>query len=160
MIGPTMDVNSGVASQQISIGIERLVIINLGLSAISIIGLVMAVFIGVGLVYKEMEKRTLYSLLAKPIRRSDIQCRYRWFQLKKRAGVSQLLPVLSPSFFHDNENEDNHNTHRNNNHKQRKINTKTPPPNIPSTLPPPSIRPLLRRNDDPNKRQPRHYHQH
>ncbi|HXQ26501.1 MAG TPA: ABC transporter permease [Candidatus Acidoferrales bacterium] len=54
---------------QISIGIERLVIINLGLTAISIFGLVMAVFIGVGLVYKEMEKRTLYSLLAKPVRR-------------------------------------------------------------------------------------------
>jgi ABC-type transport system involved in multi-copper enzyme maturation permease subunit len=54
---------------QISIGIERLVIINLGLSAISAFGLVMAIFIGVGLVSKEIEKRTLYSLLAKPIRR-------------------------------------------------------------------------------------------
>ena len=51
---------------EISIGIDRLVIINLGLTAISIFGLVMAIFIGVGLVYKEMEKRTLYSLLAKP----------------------------------------------------------------------------------------------
>jgi len=54
---------------QISIGIETLVIINLGLSAISIIGLMMAVFIGVGLVYKEMDKRTLYAVLSKPIRR-------------------------------------------------------------------------------------------
>ncbi len=54
---------------QISIGIERLVIINLGLSAISLLGLVMSVFIGVGLVYKEIEKRTLYSILAKPVRR-------------------------------------------------------------------------------------------
>src|SRR5580658_857762 len=54
---------------QISIGIERMVIINLGLSAISLIGLIMAIFIGVGLVSKEIEKRTLYSLLSKPIRR-------------------------------------------------------------------------------------------
>jgi Cu-processing system permease protein len=54
---------------QISIGIHRLVIVNLGLSAISIIGLVMAIFIGVGLVYKEMEKRTLYTLLARPVKR-------------------------------------------------------------------------------------------
>ena len=54
---------------QISIGIERLVIINLGLSAISLLGLVMSVFIGVGLVYKEIERRTLYSILAKPVRR-------------------------------------------------------------------------------------------
>ena len=56
---------------QISIGIERLVIINLGLSAISIFGVVMAVFIGVGLVSKEIEKRTLYSLLSKPVGRSQ-----------------------------------------------------------------------------------------
>ena len=54
---------------QISIGIERLVIVNLGLSAISLLGLVMSVFIGVGLVYKEIERRTLYSILAKPVRR-------------------------------------------------------------------------------------------
>ena len=71
---------------QISIGIERLVIINLGLSAISIVGLVMAVFIGVGLVYKEMEKRTLYSLLAKPI--------HRWeFLVGKYAGLLLTLAV-------------------------------------------------------------------
>ena len=51
---------------QISIGIEEMVIKSLGLSAISVIGLLIAVFIGVGLVYKEMDKRTLYALLAKP----------------------------------------------------------------------------------------------
>jgi Cu-processing system permease protein len=44
---------------QISVGIERLLIVNLGLSAISIFGIIMAIFIGVGLVYKEIEKRTL-----------------------------------------------------------------------------------------------------
>lgn len=62
-------IGAAILVGQVSIGIERLVIINLGLSAISVIGLVMAVFIGVGLVYKEIEKRTLYSLLAKPLRR-------------------------------------------------------------------------------------------
>jgi len=71
---------------QISIGIERLVIVNLGLSAISIFGLVMAVFIGVGLVSKEMEKRTLYSLLSKPI--------HRWeFLAGKYAGLVLTLAV-------------------------------------------------------------------
>ena len=44
---------------QISIGIEEMVIVTLGLSAISVIGLLIAVFIGVSLVSKEMEKRTL-----------------------------------------------------------------------------------------------------
>lgn len=56
---------------QISIGIESLVIVSLGLSAISLMGLLMAVFIGVGLVYKEIDKRTLYALLSKPIRRGE-----------------------------------------------------------------------------------------
>jgi ABC-type transport system involved in multi-copper enzyme maturation permease subunit len=75
---------------QVSIGINRLVIINLGLSAISIIGLVMAVFIGVGLVYKEIERRTLYSLLARPLRRWE-------FLAGKYAGL--LLTLLVNTSF-------------------------------------------------------------
>lgn len=71
---------------QISIGIERLVIINLGLSAISIFGLVMAIFIGVGLVHKEMERRTLYSLLAKPVQRWE-------FLVGKFTGLLLTLTV-------------------------------------------------------------------
>jgi ABC-type transport system involved in multi-copper enzyme maturation permease subunit len=54
---------------QISIGIEESIIVSLGLTAISVIGLFIAVFIGVGLVAKEMDKRTLYALLAKPVER-------------------------------------------------------------------------------------------
>jgi Cu-processing system permease protein len=64
-----MMMGAAILVGQISLGIERLVIVNLGLSAISIFGIVMAIFIGVGLVYKEIERRTLYSLLAKPIKR-------------------------------------------------------------------------------------------
>ncbi|MGB6597756.1 MAG: ABC transporter permease [Candidatus Acidiferrum sp.] len=71
---------------QISIGIEEEVIKTLGLSAISIIGLMIAVFIGVGLVYKEMDKRTLYALLAKPVRRWE-------FLLGKFGGLVLTLAV-------------------------------------------------------------------
>ena len=45
---------------------------DLGLSAIAIFGLFMAIFIGIGLVSKEVERRSIYALLAKPIRRFDI----------------------------------------------------------------------------------------
>jgi len=70
----------------VSIGIERDVIVNLGLSAISVFGIVMAIFIGVGLVHKEIEKRTLYSLLSKPVP--------RWqFLMGKFAGLSLTLIV-------------------------------------------------------------------
>src|SRR5256884_1018600 len=54
---------------QISIDIERLVVINLGLTAISLFGIVIAIFIGIGLVSKEIEKRTLYTVLSRPVRR-------------------------------------------------------------------------------------------
>ncbi|MDP9146453.1 MAG: ABC transporter permease [Acidobacteriota bacterium] len=71
---------------QISVGIEEVVIVTLGLSAISIIGLLIAVFIGVGLVSKEIDKRTLYALLSKPLRRWE-------FVLGKFAGLVLTLAV-------------------------------------------------------------------
>jgi ABC-type transport system involved in multi-copper enzyme maturation permease subunit len=71
---------------QISIGIEQSVIVSLGLAAISVIGIFIAVFIGVGLVSKEMDKRTLYALLAKPVQ--------RWqFLLGKYGGLVVTLAV-------------------------------------------------------------------
>jgi ABC-type transport system involved in multi-copper enzyme maturation permease subunit len=71
---------------QVSIGIEQSVIVSLGLTAISVIGIFIAVFIGVGLVSKEMDKRTLYALLAKPVE--------RWqFLLGKFAGLVMTLIV-------------------------------------------------------------------
>ena len=54
---------------QISIGIEKLVVINLGLTAVSLFGIVIAIFIGIGLVSKEIDKRTLYTVLSRPVRR-------------------------------------------------------------------------------------------
>jgi ABC-type transport system involved in multi-copper enzyme maturation permease subunit len=77
---------AAVAVGQISIGIEQTVIVSLGLSAISVIGLLISVFIGVALVSKEMDKRTLYALLAKPVRRWE-------FLLGKFAGLVLTLAV-------------------------------------------------------------------
>ena len=54
---------------QISIDIERLVLVNVGLSSISVFGVIIAIFIGIGLVSKEIEKKTLYTILARPVRR-------------------------------------------------------------------------------------------
>src|SRR5712671_2515505 len=71
---------------QISIDIESMVIVTLGLTAISVIGLLIAVFIGVGLVSKEMDKRTLYALLAKPVRRWE-------FLLGKFVGLVLTLAL-------------------------------------------------------------------
>src|SRR5438270_10953841 len=54
---------------QISVGVERIFLINLGLTAISLFGIVIAIFIGIGLVSKEIEKKTLYTVLSRPVRR-------------------------------------------------------------------------------------------
>jgi ABC-type transport system involved in multi-copper enzyme maturation permease subunit len=62
-------VASALLFGQISLGIEKIILINLGLSAVSIFGLVIAIFIGIQLVSKEIEKRTLYTVLARPVRR-------------------------------------------------------------------------------------------
>ena len=54
---------------EISIGVEKLILVNVGLSAISIFGIIIAIFIGIGLVSKEIEKKTLYTILSRPVRR-------------------------------------------------------------------------------------------
>jgi len=50
------------------VGDEKIVV-DLSLACISIFGVLIAIFIGIGLVYKEIEKRTIYTILSKPISR-------------------------------------------------------------------------------------------
>jgi ABC-type transport system involved in multi-copper enzyme maturation permease subunit len=71
---------------QISIDIEKLVVINLGLTAVSLFGMVIAIFIGIGLVSKEIEKRTLYTILSRPVRRWE-------FIIGKFFGLAGTLTV-------------------------------------------------------------------
>src|SRR5947209_6326546 len=54
---------------QISIGLEKLILVNVGLSSISLFGAIIAILIGIGLVSKEIEKKTLYTILSRPVRR-------------------------------------------------------------------------------------------
>jgi ABC-type transport system involved in multi-copper enzyme maturation permease subunit len=71
---------------QISFGIARLVVINLGLTAVSLFGVVIAIFIGIGLVSKEIDRRTLYTVLARPVRRWE-------FIVGKFLGLAGTLTV-------------------------------------------------------------------
>jgi len=71
---------------EISIGVEKTILINIGLSSISVFGLLIAIFLGIGLVHKEVDKRSLYSLLSKPI--------HRWqFVVGKFLGLNLTLLV-------------------------------------------------------------------
>jgi ABC-type transport system involved in multi-copper enzyme maturation permease subunit len=71
---------------QLTAGQDVKIIKDLGLSATSIFGLFIAVFIGIGLVSKEVERRSIYALLAKPIHRYQLV-------LGKFCGLTLTLAV-------------------------------------------------------------------
>ena len=71
---------------QLTAGQDVKIIKDLGLAAMSIFGLFIAIFIGIGLVSKEVERRSIYALLAKPIDRYHIV-------LGKYAGLILTLAV-------------------------------------------------------------------
>jgi ABC-type transport system involved in multi-copper enzyme maturation permease subunit len=50
---------------------ESKIIIDLGLSAMLLFGAFISIFVGVGLVYKEIERRTIYAIFAKPVGRGE-----------------------------------------------------------------------------------------
>src|SRR5437870_9454007 len=71
---------------ELSAGQEAKIIVDLSLSAMLLFGVFIAIFVGVGLVYKEIERRTLYAILAKPIGRGQ-------FLLGKYLGLCLTLFV-------------------------------------------------------------------
>ena len=71
---------------QLTAGQDVKIIKDLGLAAIATFGLMIAVFIGIGLVWKEVERRSIYSLLVKPISRAQ-------FVLGKYCGLVLTLGV-------------------------------------------------------------------
>src|SRR6266487_878845 len=56
---------------ELSGGQERKIIVDLGLSAMLLFGVFIAIFVGVGLVFKEIERRTVYAIFAKPVGRGE-----------------------------------------------------------------------------------------
>ncbi|MBV9074387.1 MAG: ABC transporter permease subunit [Acidobacteria bacterium] len=71
---------------QISIGVQRVLLVNLSLSAISVFGTIISIFLGISLVSKEIEKRTLYPVLSRPVGRGE-------FIVGKYFGLSGTLFV-------------------------------------------------------------------
>ena len=78
-------IGAAILMGSISVGVERIILVNLGLSSISVFGLLIAIFIGIGFVSKEIDRRTIYNILSKPVTRAE-------FILGKYAGL--LLTLL------------------------------------------------------------------
>jgi len=71
---------------QLTAGQDVKIIKDLGLAATSVFGLFIAIFIGIGLVSKEVERRSIYALLSKPVSRAQ-------FVAGKYAGLVLTLAV-------------------------------------------------------------------
>lgn len=72
----------------VSIGDEMKIITDISLASISLFGALIAVFVGTNLVYKEIDKRTLYSILSRPISRYE-------FVLGKYIGLVSLIAMTT-----------------------------------------------------------------
>lgn len=77
---------SGLLMGRLSIRQDDKIIKDIGLAATEVFGTLIAVFVGVTLVSKEIERRSLYPLLAKPLARHE-------FVLGKFAGLCLTLLV-------------------------------------------------------------------
>ena len=65
---------------------QKKIVTDVGLAAINVVGVIIAIFVGVGLVSKEIEKRTIYTLMARPINRVQ-------FILGKYVGLGLTLAI-------------------------------------------------------------------
>lgn len=78
--------SSGVISD-LTIAAKDKMIKDLGLASINFFGLLIAVFVGIGLVYNEMDKKTIYTIISKPIDRYQ-------FILGKYGGLLLTIYVM------------------------------------------------------------------
>jgi ABC-type transport system involved in multi-copper enzyme maturation permease subunit len=79
-------IGSSFVLGQLTAGQDVKIIKDLGLAATGVFGLFIAIFIGIGLVSKEVERRSIYSLLSKPVSRAQ-------FIAGKYAGLVLTLAV-------------------------------------------------------------------
>ncbi len=80
---------------QLTAGQDVKIIKDLGLAATSVFGLFIAIFIGIGLVSKEVERRSIYALLSKPVSRAQfIAGKYAGLVLTLAVNVTVMAAAL------------------------------------------------------------------
>lgn len=72
----------------ISIGQDIKIVKDLSLASVSVFGVLIAIFVGTSLVYKEIDKRTIYTIICRPMHRYE-------FILGKYLGLALLLGVVT-----------------------------------------------------------------
>jgi ABC-type transport system involved in multi-copper enzyme maturation permease subunit len=88
-------ISSSYLLGQLTAGQDVKIVKDLGLSAISVFGLFIAIFIGIGLVSKEVERRSIYALLSKPVSRPQfIAGKYIGLVLTLAVNVAVMVVAL------------------------------------------------------------------
>lgn len=72
---------------EISVGADGKIFLDLGLAATSLLGAIVAIFVGTGLINKEIEKRTVLVLIPKPLSRSELI-------IGKHLGLTGVLAAM------------------------------------------------------------------
>ncbi|ARI80195.1 MAG: ABC transporter permease [Microcystis panniformis Mp_MB_F_20051200_S9] len=72
---------------EIAVGTHQKIFLDLGLAAIGLLGVIVAIFVGTGLINQEIDKRTILVLIPKPLSRAE-------FILGKHLGLSGVLAVM------------------------------------------------------------------
>jgi Cu-processing system permease protein len=79
-------IGSSILLSTLTMGEQVKIIQDIGLASINVFGVIIAIFVGIGLVSKEIEKRTIYTIIAKPVPRY-------LFLLGKYSGLALTLLV-------------------------------------------------------------------
>ena len=79
-------IGSSVLLMRLTLGEFHRLFLNVGLGSINFFGVLIAIFVGIGLVSKEIEKKTIYTIVSKPV------ARYQ-FLLGKYLGLTLTLFV-------------------------------------------------------------------
>ena len=62
-------IGASVVLNRLAIGQQTKIITDIGLASISLFGTLIAIFVGIGLVSKEIERRTIFTIVSKPVSR-------------------------------------------------------------------------------------------
>jgi ABC-type transport system involved in multi-copper enzyme maturation permease subunit len=88
-------ISSSYLIGQLTAGQDVKIIKDLGLAATAVFGLFISIFIGIGLVSKEVERRSIYALLSKPVSRAQfIAGKYLGLVLTLAVNVTVMAIAL------------------------------------------------------------------
>ena len=79
-------IGSSILLSRLTLGAANRLLLALGLASINLFGVIIAIFVGIGLVSKEIDKKTIYTIVSKPVPRYE-------FLLGKYLGLGITLLV-------------------------------------------------------------------